>query len=145
MAMFIEQGLIPKAHSNRLVAALRKDPKLLIPLMKETMFRGCFLRDANETLFPDLGQDLRLAQILADLMAAPERLINDPERFTILLDEYERRMPAASTVLCRWTADGTHENYGPGSRPDDWSFLAELAVWFAARGILDLPDGDPSR
>jgi hypothetical protein len=59
-------------------------------------------------------------------------LVDDPARLTVFLDEYERRMPPANTVLCGWTADGTHENYGPGSQPDSWSFLADLAVWFSA-------------
>jgi hypothetical protein len=116
--MLLQQGLIPKADTIRLVAALRKDPKLLITLLKETMFRECFFRDLTENVLPDLGQDLKFAQICADLLADPERLVNGPARFASFLDEYERRMPPASTVLCGWTADGTHVNYGPGSHPD---------------------------
>ena len=143
LALFQEQGLIPKP-SNRLVAALRNNPKLLISLLKETMFRGSFFRDMNEKMLPDLERDPGLRDILAALMCDPEGVVNDPARFATFLDEYERQMPTTSTVLCGWTADGSHQNFGPGSRSDEWSFLADLAVWFSARGNGDLPNGSPS-
>jgi hypothetical protein len=107
------------------------------------MFRGSFFRDMSEKILPNLGRDPGLRDVLVALID-PEGVVNDPARFASFLDEYERRMPATSTVLCGWTADGTHQNYGPGSRPDEWSFLADLAVWFSARRTDDLSNGSPS-
>ncbi len=52
------------------------------------------------------------------------------ERLGAFLDEYERWMPPSNTTLGAWTADGNHQNYGRGSRPDYHAFLADLVVWF---------------
>src|SRR5205814_6294729 len=138
-------ALLPPTGNNRLVNVLRANPRLLIALLKETMFRGCFHRDLTEIMLPDLGQDPRFREIFPALLQDPEGLVNDPARFATFLDEYERRMPPPSTLLCGWTADGTHENYGPGPRPDYWSFLADLAVWFSAAGTDESPHSAPSR
>ena len=124
-------NLLPEANRDRLVLALRRDPNLLITLMRETMFRYRFMQDLNERMLPALGRDPRLREIVAAILHDPERLVNDPARLALFLDDYERRRTPTSTVLCGWTAEGVHENHGPGPRPDCRLFLAELAVWFA--------------
>ena len=126
--------LMPRGGLNRLVNALRKEPKLLTALLGETIFRGAFLNDLSEKVLPHLQGDPVVRDILTDAATNPDGLVNDPSRFALFLDEYERRMPTSSTILGRWMPDGTRENFGPGSRPDDWSFIADLAVWFSTTG-----------
>ena len=94
------------------------------------MFRGSFHRDLA-AMTADLVRDPRFHTLLPALLTNPARALADTANFAAFLDEYERRMPPSSTLLCGWTADGAHENYGPGPRPDAWSFLADLAVWFS--------------
>jgi len=129
-------GLLPTTGRNRLVNVLRSDPGLLVPLLGERMFRGCFFRDLAP-MTAELARDARIRPILPALLQDPARAVSDAAGFAAFLDEYERRMPLTSTLLCGWTADGSHENYGPGPRPDSWSFRAELAVCFADRGAAE--------
>ena len=133
-------NLLPEANRDRLVFALRRDPNLLITLMRETMFRYRFMQELNERMLPALGRDPRLREIVAAILHDPERLVNDPARLALFLDDYERRRTPTSTVLCGWTAEGVHENHGPGPRPDCRLFLAELAVWFAMSRPRDSSD-----
>jgi hypothetical protein len=127
-------ALLPRGGLNRLVNSLRGNPKLLTTLLGETMFRGAFLRDVSEKMLPALRRDPVFCDIFMDILRNPDALVNDPTRFAHFLDEYDRRMPTSSTILGRWTNDGTHENFGPGSRPDSRSFIADLAVWFSTTG-----------
>ena len=121
-------------ESSRLAAALRRDPGLLGRLLKEPMFRLCFFRDVEEKLLPDLGQDPRFRAIFPRLLNDPGGLADDTNALGLFLEEYDRRVrpPYPYTVLGGWTADGTHKNYGPGSRPDYQDFLADLAVLFCS-------------
>src|SRR5207248_661458 len=66
-------ALLSAAGNNRLVTALRANPRLLIDLLKETMFRGCFHRDLAERMLPGLERDPRFREIFPDLLRDPER------------------------------------------------------------------------
>jgi hypothetical protein len=129
-------GPLPTTGRNRLVNALRSDSGFLVTLLGETMFRGCFYRDLSP-MTADLARDARLRPILPALLPDPSEVVGDAAGFAAFLDEYERRMPPTSTLLCGWAADGSHENYGTGPQADPWSFLAELAVWFSVRGAAE--------
>jgi hypothetical protein len=130
-------SLLPTTGNNRLVNALRSDPRLLPTLLGELMFRGSFYRDLG-AMTADLIQNCRLHTVLPALLTDPTRAVQDAANFAAFLDEYERRMPPSSTCLCGWTADGVHKNYGPGPRPDAWSFLGDLAVWLSVGGQSEL-------
>jgi tellurite resistance protein len=121
-------------ESSRLAAAVRKDPGLLGRLLKEPMFRLCFYRDVAEKLLPDLAQEPWFRAIAPRLLKDPGGLADHTNALGLFLDEYDRRVvtPGPYTVLGGWTADGTHMNYGPGSRPNREDFLADLAVLFCS-------------
>jgi hypothetical protein len=123
--------LIPRSGFNRLLNALRSDPRRLTTLLAEPILRDALIRDLSERFSPELRNDPAFRAIFVDLLRNPESLLNDPTRFGRFLDEYDRANPTQSTVLGGWTRDRTHQNFGPGSRPDYLSFLAELAAWFS--------------
>jgi hypothetical protein len=49
-------ALLPRTGNNRLVNAVRDDPKLLATLLGETKFRAAFLRGLTEELLPHLSR-----------------------------------------------------------------------------------------
>ncbi|WP_181197896.1 hypothetical protein [Enhygromyxa salina] len=67
---------------------------------------------------------------LRDLDASPDSDQAAERRYFTL--EYSGHRPAPHTVLCEWTAQGSHMNMGGGPEPEVGAFVTELA-----RFVLD--------
>jgi hypothetical protein len=129
-------------YESRLIAALRKDPTLLIRLLAETQFRISFFGDLVDKLGSVVSENADLRERLAPFFSPSkiiEALTNSPAAFSALLDEYERRLTPTYTVLGSWGPDGKHANHGDGSRVNPPAFLSDIAV------LLETSDSPPSR
>jgi hypothetical protein len=135
-AMLAQAQGIPESYDSRVISALRRNPRLLLELLRETPFRITFFKDLEGQVFPALkSTGLLEGSLKRHFFPSPifESLVDDKSAFADFLHEFEKVMTPTRTVLGGWSPERNHMNYGDGPRIERNAFLSDIAVLMLAQ------------